>query len=403
MKVLQINSFCGYGSTGKIATDIYKVLEEQGHECLIAYGRGIAPKEINSIKIGTNFDNYMHVAKTRLFDKHGFASTKATKEFIKKAKEYDPDVIHLHNIHGYYINIELLFNYLKEANKPVVWTLHDCWTFTGHCAYFDYVGCDKWKTGCYSCPEKNAYPSSLILDNSKNNYVRKKDVFSSINELTIVTPSRWLADLVQKSYLKEYPVKVINNGIDLNTFRPIKGDFRKKYNVGDKFVILGVASVWDRRKGLEYFIELADNLSEDEVIVLVGLTEKQIEQIPKSIIGITRTNNIEELVDIYSSADVFVNPTLEEVMGMTNVEAIACGTPVITFNSGGSPECIDGSTGILVGKGDIKQLRNEIFNIKDNLFSEFNLIERARKFYNKNDRYQEYLNVYSRLSQKWVR
>ncbi len=403
MKVLQIHSFCGYGSTGKIATDIYKVLEEQGHECLIAYGRGIAPKEINSIKIGTNFDNYMHVAKTRLFDKHGFASTKATKEFIKKAKEYDPDVIHLHNIHGYYINIELLFNYLKEANKPVVWTLHDCWTFTGHCAYFDYVGCDKWKTGCYSCPEKNAYPSSLILDNSKNNYVRKKDVFSSINELTIVTPSRWLADLVQKSYLKEYPVKVINNGIDLNTFRPIKGDFRKKYNVGDKFVILGVASVWDRRKGLEYFIELADNLSEDEVIVLVGLTEKQIEQIPKSIIGITRTNNIEELVDIYSSADVFVNPTLEEVMGMTNVEAIACGTPVITFNSGGSPECIDGSTGILVGKGDIKQLRNEIFNIKDNLFSEFNLIERARKFYNKNDRYQEYLNVYSRLSQKWVR
>jgi len=176
MKVLQINSFCGYGSTGKIATDIYKVLEEQGHECLIAYGRGIAPKEINSIKIGTNFDNYMHVAKTRLFDKHGFASTKATKEFIKKAKEYDPDVIHLHNIHGYYINIELLFNYLKEANKPVIWTLHDCWAFTGHCSHFDYIGCDKWKRECSICKQKNEYPTSIFMDNSKLNYEKKKKI-----------------------------------------------------------------------------------------------------------------------------------------------------------------------------------------------------------------------------------
>ena len=189
MKVLQINSVCGVGSTGRIATDLYKVLEEQGHECVIAYGRGTAPEGIKTIKIGTDFDNYMHVAKTRIFDKHGFGSTKATKEFIEKVKAYDPDVIHLHNIHGYYINIEILFNYLKEANKKVIWTLHDCWAFTGHCSHFDYIGCDKWKDECEKCPQKKEYPSSILKDNSNWNYEKKKQIFTSVNNMTIVTPS----------------------------------------------------------------------------------------------------------------------------------------------------------------------------------------------------------------------
>jgi len=310
MKVLQINSVCGMGSTGRIATDIHNSLIDLGHESYIAYGRDLPKNCDDAIRIGTKFDNYINVAKTRLLDEHGFGSKKATKEFINKVKDINPDIIHLHNLHGYYTNIEVLFNYLKEANKPVVWTLHDCWSFTGHCTYFDYVGCDKWKTGCNSCPEKKAYPSSFIFDNSKNNYINKKEIFTRVKNLTIVTPSQWLANLVQESFLNEYPVKVINNGIDLNTFRPNAGDFRKIFNLNGKFIILGVASVWDRRKGLKYFVELADKLSEDEVIVLVGLTEKQIKKIPKNIIGITRTNNVEELVDIYSSADVFVNPTL---------------------------------------------------------------------------------------------
>lgn len=392
MKVLQINSVCGIGSTGRIATDIHNILIEKGHESYLAYGRDLPNNCDNAIRIGTKIDNYAHVAKTRLLDKHGYGSKRATIEFIKKVKEFNPDIIHLHNIHGYYMNVEILFDYLKEANKPVVWTLHDCWSFTGHCAYFDYVGCDKWKTGCYSCPEKKAYPNSLIFDISKNNYL-KKEIFTGVKNLTIVTPSQWLANLVQESFLNEYPVNVINNGIDLNTFRPNAGDFRKKFNLNGKFIILGVASVWDRRKGLKYFVELADKVSEDEVIVLVGLTEKQMNQIPENIIGITRTNNVEELVDIYSSADVFVNPTLEDNFPTTNLEALACGTPVITFDTGGSPESVRKETGLVVNKEDVCSLNEAILNIKNLKLSPDDCIKSAEQFQS-TDRFKEYLDLY---------
>ena len=396
MKILQINSVCGIGSTGRIATDIHNILIEQGNQSYIAYGRDLPKNCDNAIRIGTKIDNYAHVAKTRLLDKHGFGSKRATIEFIKKVKEFNPDIIHLHNIHGYYMNVEILFDYLKEANKPVVWTLHDCWSFTGHCAYFDYVGCDKWKTGCYSCPEKKAYPSSLIFDNSKNNYLNKKEIFTGVKNLTIVTPSQWLANLVQESFLNEYPVNVINNGIDLNTFRPNAGDFRKKFNLNGKFVILGVASVWDRRKGLKYFVELADKLSEDEVIVLVGLTEKQINQIPENIIGITRTSNVEELVDIYSSADVFVNPTLEDNFPTTNLEALACGTPVVTFDTGGSPESIDEISGSIVYEKDSISLYQTIQAIKNKRIENISqyCTKTAMKHYNKAIKFNEYIYLY---------
>lgn len=357
MKVLQINSVCGYGSTGRIATDIYKVLEEHGHECLIAYGRGEAPEDIRKIKIGNKLDNYVHVAETRFLDKHGFASTKATKAFIEKVKEYDPDVIHLHNIHGYYINIEIFFNYLKEANKRIIWTLHDCWSFTGHCAYFDYVGCDKWKNGCNNCPQKKSYPQSVVVDNSKWNYEMKKNLFTGVRDMTIVTPSKWLAGLVKQSFLKEYDIRVINNGIDLNVFyQRDRKIFREKYNLEDKFLILGVASVWEHRKGLEYFVELSKIIDDDIRIVLVGINDKQLKSMPENIIGIRRTKNLDELAEIYSAADVFLNPTLEDNFPTTNLEALACGIPVITFNTGGSPESIDDSCGIIVEKDQYKSI-----------------------------------------------
>ena len=402
MKVMQINSVCGIGSTGRIATDIHNILMDQGHESYIAYGRDLPKNCENVIRIGTEIDNYTHVAKTRLFDKHGFGSIKATKEFINKVKDIDPDIIHLHNIHGYYINIEILFDYLKEANKPVVWTLHDCWSFTGHCAYFDYVGCDKWKTGCYSCPEKKAYPSSLIFDNSKNNYINKKEIFTGVKNLTIVTPSQWLANLVQESFLNEYPVKVINNGIDLNVFKPIESRFREKYNLQDNFIILGVASTWNRRKGLKYFEEMSEVLEKDERIVLVGLSEKQLKELPNSIIGISRTNNVEELVEIYSSADVFVNPTLEDNFPTTNLEALACGTPVITFDTGGSPECVDTNTGIVVEEKSANKLIEDIRNIKSNLKSSYSnhCIMKAKSHYDKNERFMDYINVYETMVEK---
>lgn len=396
MKVLQINSVCGYGSTGRIATDIYKILENQGHECLIAYGRGTAPEGINSIKIGTNFDNYMHVAKTRLFDLHGFGSSEATKEFIKKAKEYDPDVIHLHNIHGYYINVELLFNYLKEANKPIVWTLHDCWSFTGHCAYFDYVKCNKWKSGCSSCEQKNEYPSSSILDNSQWNYLKKKELFTSVSKMTIVTPSQWLANLAKESFLGRFDIKTINNGIDLEVFKPTDNGLRKRYNFEDKFVILGVASVWEERKGLVNFLELSKHIDKFSTIVLVGLNDGQIKKLPQNIMGIKRTSSLNELAQIYSVADVYVNPTLEDNFPTTNLESLACGTPVITYNTGGSPESIDERTGIIVEKGNLTELHNAIMEVNKNSKSYYqgNSIQRAQKYFNKIDKYEEYIKLY---------
>ena len=398
MRVLQINSVCGIGSTGRIATDIHKILIKQGHESYIAYGRDLPKNCDNVIKIGSKIDNYTHVAKTRILDKHGFGSKRATIEFINKVKEINPDIIHLHNIHGYYINIEILFNYLKEANKPVIWTLHDCWSFTGHCTYFDYVNCEKWKMGCNNCPEKNAYPSSLFLDNSRNNYERKKDIFTGVKDLTIVTPSKWLAKLVSESFLSDYSVSVINNGIDLDIFKPTSKYFRKRLNLNNKFIILGVASTWNRRKGLNYFIEMSNILNDDEIIVLVGLSDKQMMSIPENIIGISRTNNAEELADIYSSANVFVNPTLEDNFPTTNLEALACGIPIVTFDTGGSPESITRLSGIVTINKDAGSIRIAIDNLRkrqvDKNMEDFRKI--AIKQYSKESNFEEYVSQYKK-------
>jgi len=397
MKVLQINSVCGVGSTGRIATDIHQTLLEQRYESYIAYGRGEALNCDNAIKIGNKIDNYAHVAKTRVFDRHGFGSVKATKEFIKQVEELNPDVIHLHNIHGYYINIEILFNYLKKANKPVVWTLHDCWVFTGHCTNFDYIGCQKWKGRCFNCPQKKKYPSSLLFDNSNLNYNQKKELFTGLNRLTIVTPSKWLAGLVKESFLKKYPLEVVNNGIDLDIFKPSLSDFREKNNLEDKFIILGVANVWTRQKGFNYFFELANELKRDEVIVLVGVTEKQKKSLPFNILGISRTNSIQELAGIYSTADVFVNPTLEDNFPTVNLEALACGTPVITFDTGGSVESIKEDAGLIVEKGNLLELINSIEKISFLNFSN-NCRTRAIKKYSRRDRHLDYLKLYEEVS-----
>ncbi|WP_201319213.1 glycosyltransferase family 4 protein [Paenibacillus sp. EPM92] len=393
MKVLQINSVCGVGSTGRIATDIHNILLEQGHDSFIAYGRDLPMNCDSSIRIGTKYDNYGHVALTRVFDKHGFGSKKATQDFITEVEKLDPDIIHLHNLHGYYINIEILFEYLKQANKPVVWTLHDCWAFTGHCSHFDFIGCNRWKTGCHDCPQTKNYPSSYIIDNSKSNYLMKKEIFTGIKNMTIVTPSKWLAELVKESLLREYPVKVINNGINLDVFKPTKSNFREINHLNNKYVILGVASVWDKRKGYEYFIELSKQIKEDVSIVLVGLTDKQIKELPKNIMGIAKTNNIIELAEIYSAADVFINPTLEDNFPTTNLEALACGTPVITFNTGGSVESIDESCGIVVSKENVNELLNAIQNIRYNFKDRTACVNRS-KLYDKNDKFREYIQQY---------
>lgn len=404
MRVLQINSVCGIASTGRIATDIDDVLKKLGHESYIGYGRALPRGCDNAIKIGNKLDTFIHVLETRLFDKHGFGSKNATKKFIRKVDTLGPDVIHLHNLHGYYINIELLFQYLEKENMPVVWTLHDCWAFTGHCSHFDFINCDKWKKGCSICPQKNAYPSSLGVDNSKNNYEQKKKIFTGIKKMSIVTPSLWLAQLVKESFLKDYPVRVISNGIDLNVFKPTKSIFREKYHLNNKFIILGVANVFSEKKGLQRFIDLSKHLRPDEVIVLVGLTEAQRRNLPNNIIGLGRTNSTQKLVEVYSAADVFINLTLEEVFGLVNIEALACGTPVITFNTGGSGESIAEGCGFVVKKDCLDELmkKKEIIKGKGKLYFSQHCINHVTEHFNKKDRYLDYVKMYREMLEQKV-
>lgn len=396
MRVLQINSVCGYGSTGRIATDLYDILEREGHESCIAYGRGSSPEGYNTIKIGNKFDFYSHVLKTRLFDLHGFGSTRATKNFIKQIEEYKPDIIHLHNIHGYYVNVEILFNYFSTKNIPVVWLLHDQWAFSGHSAYFNLDISGNIPNKNLSDIQKNEYPKSWMLDNSVENFKKKNEIFTQVKNMTIVTPSVWLKDLAMKSFLSKYPIEVIYNGIDLDKFKPTKSDFRQKNGLNNEKVLLGVASVWDERKGLKYFEKLSQELSNEFKIVLVGIDEKDSSKLNPKIIGIKRTASVNELAEIYSSADVFINPTLEDNFPTTNIESLACGTPVITFNTGGSAESLDQNSGIVIEKGDINMLISTIDSMAFNDLSKENCIKRANAF-NKNNKFMEYLQLYKEV------
>ena len=304
-------------------------------------------------------------------------------------------MIHLHNLHGWYINFPLLFKYIKKNNIRVIWTLHDCWTFTGHCPHFDMIGCEKWKTGCYQCPQIGEYPASYA-DISKWMYKHKKQWFTGVEDMTLVTPSEWLANLTRQSFLKDYPVKVINNGIDLSIFKPTESDFRKKYDLEDKFILLGVAFGWGKRKGLDVFIELSKRLDERYQIVLVGTDENVDKQLPKNIISIYRTQNQTELAEIYTAADLFVNPTREENFPTVNIESLACGTPIVTFRTGGSPEIIDESCGVVVEKDDIDGMQKEIERIYEKRpFGQEDCVKRAQNF-DMNDKFAEYVELYER-------
>ena len=399
MKVALINTVCGYGSTGRICTDLAEVIHFSGHECRIYFGRNNAEEaqEKCSERIGTSFDIKLHVLKTRLFDGAGFGSVNATRRLIARIIAYNPDIIHLHNLHGYYINIKILFAYLKQSNKPVLWTLHDCWAFTGHCAHFDFVGCQKWQKECGSCPQKSIYPASFLFDRSHSNFRTKRQLFTSLERLTLVTPSNWLAGKVKKSFLSNVPVHVIYNGIDLAKFQPTQSGFREKYGLQNKSIILGVATDWIDRKGLQYFVDMAGILDSSFQIVLVGVTKKQSLKLPKNIISIRRTNSIVELSQIYTAADIFVNPTMEEVLGLVNLEALACGTPVITFDTGGSSECIDTSCGIVVKKGNMSELIDAIIEMKVNR-PQASVCRNRALLFNKDRKANEYMKLYAESS-----
>lgn len=393
--LLQINVCCNRGSTGKIAEQIGETAISKGWKSYIAYARDYSPSKSNTIKIGSRVSIIWHGLMTRLFDCHGLCSRIATRRLIKKLEEIKPDVVHLHNIHGYFINYPILFDYLKRSNVKVVWTLHDCWTFTGHCSHFSYLSCDRWKNGCYKCPQKNHYPKSMFLDRSKSNYELKKRCFTGIKDMTIVTPSQWLADLVKESFLKDYPVKVINNGIDISVFNPTPSDFKERYSIEGKAVILSVASVWGNMKGYDDYMRLAKMLDSDYQIVLVGVTPEQKLDLAKvGILGIERTNSSTELAEIYSASDVFVNLTYQDTYPTVNLEARACGLPVITYKTGGSPESA-GSDAIVVNQGDLQGVVAALSHIRANNRN-YRQTTNIENFSSKK-KFEEYVELYDQL------
>ena len=399
MKVLQINSFFSVGGPPRIMNGIYATLKENGHDCKIAAAREKIIYPEDSIVIGNPKDTYKHVIESRIFDNDGFLAKKNTRELIRRVGEYNPDIIQIHNLHGYYIDAEILFQYLKNCGKPIVWTLHDCWPMTGHCAYFSFANCKKYIDGCCNCVQKKRYPASFVLDRSRQNWIRKRDLFTGVPNMTFVTPSKWLSDIINTSYLNSYTVRVINNGIDLQNFSFCPGKLRENYSLHEKNIILGVAQNWSEHKGLEDFIQLSQKLNEEYQVVMIGLTDQQLSTLPPNILGLKRTNSIAELVEWYSNAQVFVNLTYQDNFPTVNIEALACGTPIITYNTGGSPEAIDKTCGWVVRQGDIDKVASIIKSMGERKLYHDNALRRS-KLFDRKSKYLEYIELYQEMMNK---
>ncbi|WP_176013738.1 glycosyltransferase [Victivallis sp. Marseille-Q1083] len=397
VRILQINVTANNGSTGRIAEGIGNAIRDAGFESRIAWGRVGRDSSSRLIQIGNHWDCRWHGLESRLLDNHGQASRHATGELIRQMEAIKPDIVHLHNIHGYYLNYPTLFQYLSKKDIPIVWTLHDCWSFTGHCTYFDYIGCNKWQTGCNNCPQGNSYPASWLFDRSRQNWIDKKHFFTMPRRMTLVPVSRWLAELVQGSFLNRYPFRVIHNGIDIRNFRPHNSEaVKEKYGWQREKILLGVASVWSSRKGLADFVKLANMLPSPYRLVLVGLSKKQMRRLPENMTAIPRTESIAELAELYSVAEVFINPTWEDNFPTTNLESIACGTPVITYRTGGSVESIRPDTGIIVEQGDLGGVLNAVNYTTKNVE---NCRNYALKHFRQEDRFLEYVKLYQEILQ----
>ncbi len=391
--LLQINVLANCGSHGKIAEEIGKLALGKGWRSVIAYGRRANTSQSELIRIGSKLSIHEHVLESRLFDRHGLASRFATMQFLRQIEEIKPDIIQLHVIHGYYLNYKILFNYLNLINIPIVWTFHDTWAYTGHCGHYGSINCEKWKFGCHSCSLMwKDYPKSII-DRSQQNFALKKRIFTGNSNLHIVAVSNWLKQDISQSFFKEQDIRVIHNGVNLEIFKPIV------LSKNEKIRIIGVASQWGPLKGLDDFYKLREILSDAYEIYLVGLNSRQLAQLPRGVIGIERTESVEKLVELYSTAAVFVNPTYADTFPTTNIEALACGTPIVTYHTGGSPEAIDHETGIVVNKGNIKGMAEAIKCIasKDRDAMSRACRQRAEQLYNMKDRFQDYINLYEKL------
>ncbi len=401
-RLLQINITANWGSHGKIAEGIGRLAMDHGWESVIAYGRWSNPSQSRLYHIGSMMDERWHCMAARLLDNQGLMSRGATARLIAFINNYRPSLIHLHNIHGYYLHYPMLFEYLSRADIPVVWTLHDCWAFTGHCAHYIYAGCEKWQTHCCHCSQIDAYPKSYFVDRSARNYDLKQAAFTSVPRLTIVPVCQWLKGEVARSFLKDLPTHLIYNGIDLDVFRPNadKEIARRKYGIpADKHLVLGVASNW-YRKGLEDFFLLRRSLSDDYAVAVVGLNRVEEEKARRhGLISIRRIGDVGELTSLYTLADVYCNLTWEDNFPTTNLEAMACGTPGVAYRTGGCPEAITSETGIVVDRGDVEGMARAIRAIVDDGADRY---ERACRQhieanYDQKQRFAEYLHLYESM------
>lgn len=408
MTVLQINTrYYNGGSTGRIVYDLHQVMKAHNIDSYVAYGYGLnlEKRDFHVYRIDTDCQVFISKVWTKLTGHHGFNNKRETKKLLRWIDEIKPDIIHMHNIHNHYVNIRMLLQYIAKEDIPCVLTMHDCWTFTGHCAYFDYSGCDKWKTGCNNCPSLLDYPKTFaLIDPSPWNFKHKKELFKLLN-ITFVSPSDWLKKLQQQSFLKDKPCVVINNGVDISKFHPIKSDVRRQYGIGNRKMILAVSGGLAVRKGRKYLLDLPKHLNDDEVLVMVGLTPNQLKNLQgydSHLIPIARTETSDGIIGLYSEADVFINPTLEDNFPTTNLEALACGTPIVTFDTGGSGEAVDDRTGMVVPKGDMNKLTEAIRTVLANGKSYYmdNCIERARTHYNKDIQYLKYIKLYKEILSK---
>lgn len=386
MKIVQLNAVCGVGSTGQIAFQISQLSVSNSIDNYVLYTSGVCNND-HCIKYSTRLQTKFNALLAKVFGNYGFNSYSSTYRLIRLLNKIKPDIIHLHNIHSHDFNLSIFFKYLKKTNVRVIWTFHDCWAFTGYCMHFDRLECDKWQSQCKDCPQRKKY--SLFTDKSQKLFKKKKELFTSISDMTIVSPSKWLADLTKHSFLSKYPIEVIYNGIDLDVFIPRESNFREKHTLENKKIVLGIP------KGkFEYFLELNELLSYEYKLVLVGLKESDIEKMPSDILALPYTKDRIELAEIFTASDVYINTTLEDTFPTVNLESLACGTPVITFNTGGSPEAIDDKTGIVIPKRDIKAMYEAVTEICNGPDLSKACIERANRLYNKNDRFNEYLDLY---------
>ena len=397
MKVLQINMTDMF-STGNIMLNIAKKTRERGHEAFTVSKKTRMSlwqnrKDPFHTYLGTRAEHTIHRYFSWITDLQDYGSVIATYELIHKIKKINPDIIHLHDIVGWYANIGILFKFLKRYNKPVVWTFHDCWAFTGRCIHFDAAKCDRWKNGCGNCPQISYMPKSWYFDLSAFNWKRKKRLFTSINNLTIVSPSKWLKLLTDNSFLSRYRSIVINNGINRDIFKPTKGKMYDELKRLNKKIIIGVASTWSTRKGLNDFIELSKRLPDNHQIILVGISPEELNC--DRIIAYKRTTNQKELAEMYTAADVFANPTMEDNFPTVNLEALACGTPIVTYLTGGSPESVDEKTGIVVEQGDLEHMQMAILSVIKNGKEHYSnaCIEKSKN-YDMDARFNDYINLY---------